>query len=78
MINQGEFDFDNELPPGREFFPVRELAALWRCTIKHVHNLIDSGELETTVNLKHPNAKKSMRRVPRKSVVDFLNRRKGL
>jgi hypothetical protein len=72
-----EFDFENGLPPGREFFRLSELAGLWRCHPTHVQRLIDSGELPVAVDLRSPGTSKAMQRVTRDSVVKFLNRRKS-
>lgn len=72
-----EFDFENGLPPGREFFRLSELAGLWRCHATHVQRLIDSGELPVAVDLRSPGTSKAMQRVTRASVVSFLNRRKS-
>jgi hypothetical protein len=76
--HQEEFDldFDAELPPKMEFFPVWFLGKLWHCSAQHVINLVDSGELKVPVDLKGKAASKTMIRVPRASVVEFLNRRK--
>lgn len=75
--DEPEFDFEHGLPPGREFFRLPELACLWRCHPTHIQRLIDSGELPISVDLRGPGASKSMQRVPRASVVAFLNRRKS-
>jgi len=74
---QEEFDFDNELPAGKQFVSVPFLAALWDCDAKHVHNLIDKGAIELSASLHSPEASKSMRRVPRAAIVKFLNKRKN-
>jgi hypothetical protein len=70
------FDFEHQLPEGKEFFTVRQLATLWGVSLNHVSNLIDSGELEVSVDLRGLKSTKALLRVPRKSVVAFLNRRK--
>jgi len=72
-----EFDFENGLPPGREFFRLNELALLWRCHPTHVQRLIDSGELAVAVDLRSTGASKAMQRVTRDSVVRFLRARKS-
>jgi hypothetical protein len=76
---QAEFDidFDDELPRW-EFFPVYWLAKRWHATSQHVFNLIESGELEVGVDLRNKASSRTMIRVPRKSVVRFLNKRKNL
>jgi hypothetical protein len=78
MAAQKDFDidFDAELPANRNFFPVWELAKSWHCSVQHIINLVESGELKVPVDLKGKSATKTMIRVPRASVVEFLNRRK--
>lgn len=75
---QIEFDlnFDDELPPKMDFFPVWFLAKLWHAHRQHIVNLIDSGELKVPVDLRNKASSRAMIRVPRASVVEFLTRRK--
>ena len=72
-----EFDFTHYLPAGREFFRIRELADMWRCSEPHIHRLIDNGALQVAVDLRSPGASKAMQRITRTSVVAFLNSRKS-
>jgi hypothetical protein len=72
-----DVDFDQELPVW-EFFPVWWLAKTWRCDGKHIVRLIDSGELEVALDIRNKVSSRMMIRVPRKSVVHFLNKRKNL
>src|SRR6266446_5915137 len=74
---QSEFDIDfgQELPP-QDFFPVWQLAKIWHCSSEHVTRLVESEELPVGVDLRNKASSKTMIRVPRKSVVEFLNRRK--
>jgi hypothetical protein len=74
---QQEFDIDfhASLPP-QDFFPVWQLARIWKAHRQHVINLIESGELKVPVDLRNKASSRSMIRVPRASVVEFLNRRK--
>lgn len=76
---QAEFDIDfsQELPPW-DFFPIWHLAERWHCSPAHIINLIASGQLPVNVDLRNLNTSRSMIRVPRKSVVAFLNARKDL
>jgi hypothetical protein len=76
---QAEFDIDfaQELPPW-DFFPVWWLAKSWHGSDEHVLRLIEKGELPVGVDLRSPGASRSMIRIPRKSVIEFLNRRKNL
>ena len=66
-MRQKEFDidFDAELPPNMAFFPLWWLAKRWHCSVQHVINLVDSGELKVPVDLKGKSASKSMIRAPR-------------
>ena|ERR1017187_3299066 len=72
-----DIDFNVELPPW-DFFPVFCLAEKWHVTTQHVINLIESGELEVGVDLRNKASSRAVIRVPRKSVVRFLNARKDL
>lgn len=73
--DQGEFDFGHALPPGKEWFSVPFLADLWDCDAKHVHALIDKGAIKWSASLHSPGSTKSMRRIPRQAVVEFLDSR---
>lgn len=55
---------------------VPQLAKEWHCTTQHIFNLIEEGQLPGAVDLRGKAATKTMIRVPRASVVEFLNRRK--
>lgn len=72
-----DIDFNAELPPW-EFFPVWQLAKSWNCSREHVANLVESGELPVGLDLRTKGSSKSMIRVPRRAVVEFLNRRKDI
>lgn len=72
----GTFNIDAVLPADREFFTVRYLAKLWSSSVQHVNNLVESGELETVIDLKGAKATKSMIRIPRSSVIKFIGKRK--
>lgn len=72
-----DIDFNAELPP-QDFFPVWQLAKSWRCSPEHVIRLVESGELPVGLDLRNKASSKTMIRVPRKSVVKFLTRRKDM
>lgn len=72
-----EFDFEHDLPAGKEFFSVPFLARLWGCSNEHVIGLIESGEIAIAADLRGTGSTKTMWRVTRRAVVDFLNRRKS-
>ena len=63
------------LPPG-ESFPVHVLARVLQVHRDHVINLIDNGELKCAVDLRSPGASRSLIRVPRAAVVEFLQSRR--
>lgn len=73
-----EFDFENSLPAGREFFTVRFIALFLICSEDTVERLIQAGDLAISINIApSTSTTKAMQRVTRKSLVDFLNKRKG-
>lgn len=69
-----DLDFEAELPPNQEYFPLWQLAKTWKCSLQHVINLAESGELGV-VDLKGKGSSKAMCRAHRKHVAAFLNRR---
>lgn len=73
-----EFDFEHELPAGKEFFSLRYLARMWGCSEKNVQRLIDDGSLRVAVDLAPAESKHALPRVHRKALVEFLNDRKNL
>ena len=73
---QPEFDFDHSLPAGKEWFSVRWLARHWGKSVQHIINLIDSGEIKESVDMRGKKAKRSDRIVVRAAVIDFLNKRR--
>jgi hypothetical protein len=79
MPNESKFviDFDKELPPWN-FFPIAWCANEWHCSPEHIVNLIETGELPVGVDLRGHKSSKMMIRIPRKSLVAFLNHRKNL
>jgi hypothetical protein len=72
---QPEFDFDHELPAGKEWFSIRWLARHWGKSPRHISNLVESGEIAVATDMRGKGAKRSCMNIPRKAVVDFLNRR---
>ncbi len=71
-----KIDFDQELPEWN-FFPVHWLAKEWHCSGKHICNLIDTDELKIGIDLRGLKSSRAMIRVPRKSLVEFLNARQN-
>jgi hypothetical protein len=61
------------LPPG-ESFAVWQLAKLLHCHRTHLVHLIESGEL-VAFDLRAKSASRSTMRVPRDSIVEFLQKR---
>jgi len=74
--DQTGFDPEGSLPAGKEWFSIRWLARHWGRSCQHVANLVESGEIKTTVDLRGKHAKRSDTNIHRKEVVGFLNRRK--
>jgi hypothetical protein len=74
--DQSAFDPERSLPSGKEWFSIRWLARHWNKSAQHVINLVDSGEIKTSVDLRGKGSKRSDTNIPRSAVVDFLNRRK--
>jgi len=72
-----ELDFQNHLPAGMETFTIRFLSLWFRSSKQHWINLIESGHI-AAVDLSTPGKSKSMMRVPRASLVKFLNDKKTL
>ncbi len=71
-------DFEAELPPWN-FFPIAWCAKEWHCSPEHItRNLIETGELPVGIDLRGKGSSRMMIRIPRKSLVAFLNRRKDL
>jgi hypothetical protein len=71
---QPEFDFDHHLPAGMESFSTGFLASWFHTSAQHWINLIEEGHL-AAVDLRSPNASKSMLRVPRAVLIAYLNRK---
>jgi excisionase family DNA binding protein len=68
-------DFNEILPSNILFYTVKDLSKMLGVSDTHVLKLIDIGELETGVDLSLGNHRSCIR-VPRSSVVKFLNDRK--
>ena len=76
---QAEFDIDfSEELPRWDFFPVWWLAEKWHVSTQHIFNLIETGELPVPIDLRNKASSRSLLRVPRKALIEFLNRRKDL
>ncbi len=78
MMMNPEFNFEEDLPAGVESFSLHWLAKRWKVSVQHVFNLVESGEIPVAVDLRNLKSSKACIRVPRKSVVAFLNKRKDL
>ena len=76
-VNQDGFNPERSLPSGKDWFSIRWLARHWDCSEDSIQRLVDCGDLFVAVDIA-PNTStvKAMIRIPRKAVVDFLNRRK--
>ncbi len=73
---QDELDFEHRLPAGKEMFTVRWIARYLGASVNHVNNLIDTGAIKNTRDVRNEGSTKAMRRVHRVDFVEFLNRRK--
>ena len=67
-----EFDFQHHLPAGMESFNVRWLARWFGTSHQHWINLIECGAIRAT-DLRSPGTSKSMHRVPRATLITYLN-----
>ena len=72
---QPEFDFEHELPAGKEWFGVRYLALTWGISDMTVKKLIEEGSLKVKTDLAPAASKHALDRVHRSSLVSFLNDR---
>jgi len=66
----------SEYLPAGESFPVHLLARVLHVDRKHVIGLIDSGEIKCAFDMRSPGVSRSLIRVPRAAVVEFLESRK--
>ena len=72
---KSESRFTHILPTGREFFSLREVAEMWSCHGTHVMRLIECGALAAAVDLRLPGTSKAMVRIPRATLIEFLEKR---
>ena len=72
---KSESRFTHILPSGREFFCLSEVAEMWSCHGIHVTRLIESGALAAAVDLRLPGTSKAMLRIPRASLIGFMEKR---
>jgi hypothetical protein len=68
-------DPDQWLPPARQSFPLHELAEIFLCSVQHLSNLIEEGELIVPEESIDQTKSRSTIQIPRASVLDFLRRR---
>lgn len=76
VTDQSGFDPEHTLPAGKEWFSIRWLARHWGRSRQHVVNLVESGEIKTSIDLRGKHAKRCDTNIHRSAVADFLNRRK--
>jgi len=74
---ESSFDPEHSLPAGKEWFSIRWLARHWGRSARHIGNLVDSGEIKVTVDLRGKHSRRADLNIPRQAVVDFLGRRKN-
>ena len=75
---QPEFDFEHELPAGKEWFSVRWLARHWGVSERTITRLIEEGSLRKQIDLAPGESKHALIRVARAALVKFLNKRSNL
>ncbi len=78
---QPEFEFESHLPAGQQWFTLHWLAAHWGLTTQHLINLCDEGafnvgNIAPVNHALHPDKTRATTRIPRGSVVAYLNARK--
>lgn len=75
--NQSSFDPETWLPSPR-FMRVKEFAERMCCSTTHILNLIKDGAIVVPQELKDSAPSGPSMRIPRASLVDFLNERKNI
>jgi Helix-turn-helix domain len=65
-----------DMLPAGESFPVWQLARLFHVDRQHLVNLIESGEIKVAIDLRGKTSSRSCIRVPRNSLIEFLQSRK--
>jgi hypothetical protein len=74
-----EFDFGDHLPAGVDSFALHWIAGRFGGTVRHWFNLAEKGVFGTgIVDLRSPGSSKAMLRIPRASLVKFLNSRRDI
>jgi hypothetical protein len=76
---QRDFDFENNLPTGVESFSLHWIARRFGGTVTHWFNRATKGAFGNgIVDLRTPGSSKAMLRIPRRSLVKFLNSRRDI
>lgn len=74
-----DFDFEHELPKGVESFSLHWLSKRFGGTTGHWFNLAEKRAFgRALVDLRTPGSSKAMLRIPRASLVGFLNSRRDI
>ena len=74
-----EFDFDRDLPSGVESFSLHWIANRFGGSVQHWFNLaVNDAFGKGIVDLRTPGSSKAMLRIPRQSLVAFLNSRRDI
>jgi hypothetical protein len=71
------FDVEDLIPRDRTSFSLRELAKAWWCSVQHCFHLVTEGELAVPQEEIDRAKSRSLIRVKRNAVVDFVRRRTG-
>jgi helix-turn-helix protein len=65
-----------EYLPAGESFPIWYLAKLFHCDRQHLVHLVKSGEIAGAIDLRGKSSSRSCIRIPRDSLIEFLESRK--
>jgi excisionase family DNA binding protein len=76
IVKENNPDFDLALPKGVAFLTIRQLAVSLGVSRQHVMNLIEKGDLEAGADVSVTGSTRSSLRIPRASVIRFLNSRR--
>jgi hypothetical protein len=78
LLEQPEFDFEYELPAGKQWFSVSWLAKHWDVSERTVKRLVEDGTLRKTIDLAPGASKHALTRIARETLVKFLGDRSNL
>lgn len=76
MNSQRADDFESTLPPKINFFSVAMLAKILNVSKQHIYRLVDTGAFKISADLRVAKSLRPLLRIPRESIVAFLNKRR--